>query len=75
MRDQETYSDLTDLFTAEDRALDPAPFVNDVMTGIRRKSLSRRLVLGAVGVVGAGVAAFQLPSRMPACSPLPIRSG
>ena len=44
MRDQETYSDLTDLFTVEDRALDPAPFVNDVMTGIRRKSLSRRLV-------------------------------
>tara|TARA_R110000796_G_scaffold118034_1_gene231306 strand:- start:484 stop:837 length:354 start_codon:yes stop_codon:yes gene_type:complete len=64
MRDQETYSDLTDLFTAEDRALDPAPFVNDVMTGIRRKSLSRRLVLGAVGVVGAGVAAFQLPSLL-----------
>ena len=41
MRDQETYSDLTDLFTAEDRALDPAPFVNDVMGGIRRKSLFR----------------------------------
>ncbi|MEE2922862.1 MAG: hypothetical protein VYC38_13955 [Pseudomonadota bacterium] len=64
MRDQETYSDLTDLFAAEDRKMDPAPFVKDVMTGIRRKSLFRRLLLGAVGVAGAGVAAVQLPGLL-----------
>jgi len=64
MRDQETYSDLTDLFAAEDRKMDPAPFVNEVMTGIRRKALFRRLLLGAVGVAGAGVAALQLPGLL-----------
>ena len=64
MRDQDPYSDLTDLFTAEDRKMDPAPFVNDVMAGIRRKSLFRRLLLGAVGMGGAAIAAIQLPSLL-----------
>ncbi|KCZ55583.1 hypothetical protein HY29_11750 [Hyphomonas beringensis] len=64
MREQETYSDLTDLFTAEDRKLDPAPFVQDVMGGIRRKALMRRVLLGAVGLAGASVAAMQLPKLL-----------
>lgn len=64
MREQESYSDLTDLFTAEDRALDPAPFVKEVMTGIRRQSLKRRLILGGVGISGAAVAGVQLPALL-----------
>ncbi len=64
MRDQENHSDLTELFTAEDRELDAAPFVKDVMAGIRRKALFRRLLLGAVGMAGAGVSALQLPGLL-----------
>ncbi len=64
MREQESYSDLTDLFSAEDRKLDPAPFVHDVMGGIRRKALMRRAILGCVGLAGAAVAAVQLPKLL-----------
>ncbi len=64
MRDQETYSDLTDLFTAEDRALDPAPFTRDVMSSIRRQSLKRRVILGGVGISGACIALGQLPTLL-----------
>lgn len=64
MREHQDYSDLTDLFTAEDRKLDGKPFVADVMSGIRRKTMFRRIVLAGVGVAGAGVAAMQLPKLL-----------
>lgn len=62
MREEDTYTDLTDLFAAEDKALDAAPFVNEVMTGIRRRALFRRIVLAGVGTAGAVLAALQVPA-------------
>ncbi len=64
MREEESYHDLTALFAAEDRKLDGKPFVEGVMTGIRRKSMMRRFVLFGVGAAGAVVAAFQVPSLL-----------
>ncbi|MEZ5945971.1 MAG: hypothetical protein R3C13_08065 [Hyphomonas sp.] len=62
MREEDTYQDLASLFSAEDRQLDAKPFVDDVMRGIRRRALMRKLVIAGVGAVGAIVAASQMPS-------------
>ena len=64
MREDDTFEDLTSLFTAEDRALDGQPFVDGVMGRIRRKSLIRKALLVGAGGAGAVVAALQVPSLL-----------
>ena len=64
MRDDETYQDLSSLFAAEDRALEAAPFVNEVMGKVRRRTMLRKLFLVGVGGAGAVVAALQVPSLL-----------
>ncbi|MEZ5998887.1 MAG: hypothetical protein R3B98_09360 [Hyphomonas sp.] len=64
MHDEDTYQDLTSLFTAEDQQFDGKPFVDDVMGQVRRRALFRKLVIAGVGAVGAIVAASQVPSLL-----------
>jgi len=65
MREEdETFEDLSRLFTAEDRALEAKPFVDGVMGRIRRKQMMRRMVLLGVGAAGAVIAALQVPSLL-----------
>ncbi|MCA8902720.1 MAG: hypothetical protein KDA53_15885 [Hyphomonas sp.] len=61
MREEEAYQDLAALFAAEDRKMDPKPFVAGVMGKVRRRTLRRKLVIFGVGTVGAAVAALQVP--------------
>lgn len=61
MREQDAYKDLSDLFRVEDNALAPEPFTRQVMYRVRRQKLVRRVVVGSVGLVGATIAAMQLP--------------
>ena len=64
MRDEDTYADLTALFTAEDRALEAKPFADDVMGQIRAQGRVRKLLLTFTGIGGALVAASQLPKLL-----------
>jgi hypothetical protein len=64
MRDQDDYKDLSDLFRVEDNALTAEPFTAHVMRDVRRRLLMRRLVVGTVGCLGAGIAALQLPALL-----------
>nr|WP_321361417.1 hypothetical protein [uncultured Hyphomonas sp.] len=64
MREEDTFEDLTSLFTAEDSALEAKPFVDEVMGKVRRRSMARRGILLAVGGAGAVVAALQLPGLL-----------
>jgi hypothetical protein len=66
MRDEENYGDLARLFAAEDAALDAAPFTANVMKGIRRQAMIRRLTVGAFGFAGAVIALLQLPDLLSA---------
>lgn len=64
MREEDTFEDLTSLFTAEDRALEAKPFVDEVMGKVRRRTMLRKLFLLGVGSAGAVVAALQVPSLL-----------
>ena len=64
MRDQDTYADLTALFTAEDREHEARPFVDRVMGRIRAQARLRKLLLGVTGLGGALLAASQLPKLL-----------
>ncbi len=64
MRDQDSYKDLTDLFTVEDASIEAAPFVARVSAGIARRTLVRRLTLSGIGLAGAVIAGLQLPGLL-----------
>ena len=61
MREQDAYKDLADLFRVEDNALPAEPFTRQVMHQVRRQKAVRRIVVGSLGMIGAGIAAMQLP--------------
>ncbi|WP_340694209.1 hypothetical protein [Hyphomonas sp.] len=64
MRDEDTYADLTALFTAEDREQEAKPFVDQVMGRIRAQARMRKLLLAVTGLGGALLAASQLPKLL-----------
>lgn len=64
MREQDAYKDLADLFRVEDNALAAEPFTRDVLRGLRRQKRLRRAVVGSVGLIGAVIAALQLPQLL-----------
>ncbi len=64
MREQDAYKDLSDLFRVEDNALPAEPFTRQVMHGVRKQKRMRRLVVGGLGLIGAGIAALQLPELL-----------
>ena len=64
MREQDAYKDLSDLFRAGDNALPAEPFTRQVMGNVRRQKMMRRLVVGSLGLAGAGIAALQLPALL-----------
>jgi hypothetical protein len=64
MRDEDTYSDLTALFAAEDKAYEAKPFVDQMMRRIQAQARMRKLLLVGVGTIGAALAAFQLPKLL-----------
>ncbi|KCZ93844.1 hypothetical protein [Hyphomonas johnsonii] len=64
MRDEDTYADLTALFSAEDREQEAKPFVDQVMGRIRAQARIRKLLLVVTGVGGALLAASQLPKLL-----------
>jgi hypothetical protein len=57
----EDTSDLTRLFEAEAAALDGDAFTAKLMARVRRGERVRRVVLVSVGMLGAALAALQLP--------------
>jgi len=61
MREQDAYKDLSDLFRVEDNTLAAEPFTRQVMGRVRQQKLMRRAVVGGLGLIGAGIAAMQLP--------------
>ena len=67
MREQDAYKDLSDLFRAGDNALPAEPFTRQVMGNVRRQKMMRRLVVGSLGLAGAGIAALQLPALLGEC--------
>lgn len=64
MRDEDTYADLTALFTAEDREHEARPFVDQVMGRIRAQARLRTLLLAVTGLGGALLAASQMPKLL-----------
>lgn len=64
MREQDAYKDLSDLFRVEDNALPAEPFTRSVMHKVGQQKLMRRLVVGSLGLVGAVIAAMQLPTLL-----------
>jgi hypothetical protein len=64
MRDEDTYADLTALFTAEDQEHEARPFVDRVMGRIRAQARIRKLLLAVTGLGGALLAASQLPTLL-----------
>ena len=59
------HTDLTSLFAAEDRALNPEPFVTRVSVRIARKRIWRKAVLLGAGCFGGLVALVQIPVLIP----------
>ncbi|WP_430401673.1 hypothetical protein [Hyphomonas sp.] len=64
MRDEDTYADLTALFTAEDREQAAKPFMDQVMGRIQAQARLRKLLLAVTGLGGALLAASQMPKLL-----------
>ncbi|MEQ9434832.1 hypothetical protein [Hyphomonas sp.] len=64
MRDEDTYADLTALFTAEDREQAAKPFMDQVMGRIQAQTRLRKLLLAVTGLGGALLAASQMPKLL-----------
>jgi hypothetical protein len=64
MRDEDTYADLTALFTAEDREQAAKPFMDQVMGRIQAQTRLRKLLLAVAGLGGALLAASQMPKLL-----------
>lgn len=60
------YDDLATQFEAADEALgvDAAGFTSAVMVQVQRRAITRRLVLAAASVLGAGLAAVHMPDLL-----------